>query len=112
MSLFFLKKRQIIECFFKKQYICTINSYKKQCFMKRLQFILPAIIVFFSFYGCDGSGVAVDPVKQQAKVDSIVSANAETIKDSVVQACDSRVQNDLAATADSIFKAMAEQSKK
>ncbi len=73
---------------------------------KFMLFMVTILSVVTIMQGCSDTGVSMDPARQKAVVDSLVQVSTEELKDSIATACEQRLENEVKAKADSIFKAM------
>ncbi|MGB0838654.1 MAG: hypothetical protein ACPGXL_00870 [Chitinophagales bacterium] len=55
---------------------------------------------------CSSGGFTVDPAQQKATIDSLIEVKQTALMDSIVQACQGKMENDVVAKSDSIIAAM------
>ena len=75
--------------------------------MKQLGFLSLAFVFSLAFASCNKSNVSLDTAAAQSSADSLISVQAKTIEDSVNVACQARLTTEVAAKADSMFKAVS-----
>lgn len=75
--------------------------------MKQLGFLSLVFVFLLAFASCGKSNVSLDTAAAQNSADSLISVQAKTIEDSVNTACQARLTTEVAAKADSMFKAVS-----
>lgn len=66
--------------------------------------LVVALIGMTATWSCTDNSVSLDTSQQQAVVDSLIEVHAVALRDSVEQSCKSRMDGEVAAKADSVFK--------
>jgi len=67
--------------------------------------LVVALVGMTATWSCTDNSVSLDTSQQQAVVDSLIESSSVALRDSVEQNCKSRMDGEVVAKADSVFKA-------
>ena len=67
--------------------------------------LVVALVGMTAMSSCTDNSVSLDTSQQQAVVDSLIESASVALRDSVEQSCKSRMDGEVVAKADSVFKA-------
>lgn len=73
--------------------------------MKQLGFMSLVFVSLLAMASCNKSNVSLDTAAAQSTADSLITVQTKSIEDSVNTACQTRLTTEVAAKADSMFKA-------
>ncbi len=75
--------------------------------MKNLSSLIAVLLMTTALcvIGCSNAEMSLDPAMEKAKIDSLFQVQGEALKDSISQACETRLDAEVAAKADSIMNA-------
>lgn len=75
--------------------------------MKQLRFLSLVFVSLLAFASCGKSNVSLDMAAATGTADSLITVQGKAIEDSVNTACQARLTTEVAAKADSMFKAVS-----